>query len=95
MLFFMVHHAEFEQWLPRPLEEVFLFFANPQNMPRIMPAWMKVNLTALQLNPPAGGSAPIAGPGSELLATFRPIPFRAGITGTNFARKPETKSWEL
>jgi ligand-binding SRPBCC domain-containing protein len=35
---------------------------------------MKVNLTALRLNPPAGSSAPIAGTGSELLASFRPIP---------------------
>ena len=28
---------EFGQWVPFPREQVFVFFANPQNLPRIMP----------------------------------------------------------
>jgi hypothetical protein len=27
----------FEQWVPFPLERVFLFFADPRNLPRLMP----------------------------------------------------------
>jgi ligand-binding SRPBCC domain-containing protein len=34
----MPHHLEFEQWIPFPLEIVFAFFSNPENLPRIMPA---------------------------------------------------------
>jgi len=30
----MIHHIQFEQWVPFTLEKVFLFFANPQNLPR-------------------------------------------------------------
>ncbi len=34
----MTYHAQFEQWAAVPIELVFLFFANPGNLPRIMPA---------------------------------------------------------
>ena len=33
----MSYRLEFGQWVPYPLEEVFLFFADPRNLPRIMP----------------------------------------------------------
>ena len=80
----MGYHLEFEQWIPLPLEPVFLFFANPGNLPRIMPPWMRVELLDLRVVPPPGTEAvratvadrePLAGAGSELAASYRVIPF--------------------
>ena len=33
----MMHRVQFEDWVPFPIERVFLFFANPENLPRLMP----------------------------------------------------------
>jgi ligand-binding SRPBCC domain-containing protein len=80
----MSQHAEFEHWVPRPLEQVFLFFANPGNLARIMPPWMRVELLEVHVVPPPGVQAvtatvssqpPLAGAGSELTASYRVIPF--------------------
>jgi len=72
----MPYHAEFEQWIPAPLEKVFRFFADPVNLPRIMPAWMEVRIEDAQIvalpNPDA---ANFSGAGSRLVASFRPLPF--------------------
>lgn len=85
----MVYHAQFEQWVPVPVEQVFLFFANPGNLPRIMPPQTGTELLRVNLVPPPGvdpGQATIAdrqalaGAGSELVTTFRVLPllpFRA------------------
>src|SRR5690242_20623529 len=43
----MSHHLEFEQWVPFPLQRVFAFFSNPENLPRIMPASSCTQLIAL------------------------------------------------
>ena len=43
----MLYHVEFEQWVPAAIERVFLFFANPGNLPRIMPPGTKTELIAL------------------------------------------------
>ena len=32
----MTHLAQFEQWVPAPIERVFLFFTNPGNLPRMI-----------------------------------------------------------
>ncbi|MGH9546522.1 MAG: SRPBCC family protein [Terriglobales bacterium] len=80
----MVHQVQFEQWIPVPLERVFLFFANPSNLPRIMPSQMGTELVRLKLVPPPGVAeehatitdrAPLAGVGSEIVTSFRPVPF--------------------
>ena len=34
------YSLEREQWLPKPLEEVFLFFSRPENLQKITPAWL-------------------------------------------------------
>jgi ligand-binding SRPBCC domain-containing protein len=85
----MSYRVEFEQWIPLPLEPVFLFFANPGNLPRIMPPWMQVELLQVHVVAPPGVEAvkstvsdrePLAGAGSELTASYRVIPllpFRA------------------
>lgn len=74
----MQNHLEFQQWVPFRLEQVFSFFANPENLPRIMPAASATKLVALQrVAAPAGrdGSfATAAGVGSTILTTFRILP---------------------
>ena len=44
----MSHHLEFEQWVPFPLERVFAFFSNPENLPRIMPAASSTRLICFE-----------------------------------------------
>jgi ligand-binding SRPBCC domain-containing protein len=85
----MIHRVQFEQWIPVAIEEVFLFFANPNNLPRIMPPKSRTTLTALRLKPPPRGPAELsaapnrdllAGVGSEIVTSFCPVgflPFRA------------------
>jgi ligand-binding SRPBCC domain-containing protein len=48
----MIDRVQFEQWVPFPLEQVFLFFANPENLPCIMPAASRTRIDALKLIPP-------------------------------------------
>jgi ligand-binding SRPBCC domain-containing protein len=75
----MSSHLQFEQWVPVPLDRVFLFFANPQNLPRIMPPATETRLDALKLvSPPEHGTTntkSLAGVGSEIVTSFRVLPF--------------------
>ena len=73
---------EAEQWLPYPLEHVFAFFANPDNLPRLMPPWQKARIDQATLTEPPPHPeptrcipTPAAGAGTRLTLTFRPIPF--------------------
>jgi ligand-binding SRPBCC domain-containing protein len=80
----MTHHVQFEQWVPVAIERVFLFFANPGNLPRIMPPRTGTELVHLNLVPPPGILAEqatvfdretLAGVGSEIVTSFRVLPF--------------------
>lgn len=80
----MTHHVQFEQWVPVAAERVFLFFANPGNLPRIMPPGTGTELVQLKLVPPSGMAGdeatitdrdPLAGVGSEIVTSFRVLPF--------------------
>jgi ligand-binding SRPBCC domain-containing protein len=82
----MTFPATFEQWVPFPLERVFLFFADAGNLPRIMPPATDTRLdrlTLIQPPGPPGTSAPgtaLAGAGSVIVTSFRLLPafpFRA------------------
>jgi ligand-binding SRPBCC domain-containing protein len=82
----MIHRVQFDQWVPVVIEKVFLFFANPNNLPRIMPPDSGTKLAALRLAHPPDSTAPVpnldslAGVGSEIVTSFRPftfLPFRA------------------
>src|SRR5215468_7660228 len=81
----VVHRVQFEAWTPFPLSRVFLFFADPNNLPRIMPPETATRIDALRLVPPperlgVPNSGTIAGVGSELDTSFRVspgLPFRA------------------
>ena len=79
----MIHRVEFQQWVPVATEKVFLFFANPNNLPRIMPPATGTRLAALRLVPPvpsierarAANLGSLAGVGSEIVTSFRLFPF--------------------
>jgi ligand-binding SRPBCC domain-containing protein len=64
-----------DQWVPFPVDRVFALFADPLNLPRLMPAWQDARIDSLELQTPEGGSIPhAAGRGSRILLSFRPIP---------------------
>ena len=69
----------FEQWVPFPLDLVFGFFCNPENLPRIMPAASETRLIALNRVPPSGGSSTAAvgaaSVGTTIVTSFRLFPF--------------------
>lgn len=84
----MIRRDQFEVWIPFPLERVFLFFANPKNLPRIMPSASGTRIDALRLVEPSPSPSlaetdllrTLAGVGSEIVTSFRtlpPLPFRA------------------
>jgi ligand-binding SRPBCC domain-containing protein len=81
----MPHRSEFADWVPFPLKRVFLFFANPENLPRVMPPAADTRIEGLSLvSPPlfpgfTSLGQPLAGVGSEIVTSFRlvpPLPFR-------------------
>lgn len=70
-----------EQWLPFPRALVFAFFANPQNLPPLMPAWQHARIDDVTLVPPPprpvetpSYGTPAAGNGTRLLITARMAP---------------------
>jgi ligand-binding SRPBCC domain-containing protein len=79
------------QWVPFPVELVFAFFANPANLPHLMPKWQQAKVESSRLIPPPPRpvaadptlrfQSPAAGEGSEMEISFRPVPklaFRVG-----------------
>jgi ligand-binding SRPBCC domain-containing protein len=75
-------HLQFEDWVPFPLAHVFAFFANPENLPRIMPAATDTRLDELHLVPPPPSqnqdlvaSPRAAGVGTVIATSFRLFPF--------------------
>ena len=72
----MVDRFQFEQWVPARLEGVFRFFADPNNLPRLMPPWMRVRIESMRIVPPDGDAGNrFAGTGSVLTASYRTTPF--------------------
>ena len=81
----MRHFFHAEQWLPYPVEAVFAFFANPENLPPLMPAWQKARIERPSyIAPPpypgtafhaSGAGGVVAGEGTCMTITFRPVPF--------------------
>ncbi len=64
-----------EQWVPFPVDRVFAFFADPHNLPRLLPPWQDARIDSLELQAPEGGSkSHAAGRGSRILLSFRPVP---------------------
>ncbi len=78
----MRHTFEAEQWLPYPIEVVFAFFANPENLPRLMPGWQKARIEEATFAPPPPRPTGVpvvrgvfAGQGTRMTISFRPFPF--------------------
>jgi len=73
------------QWTPFPVELVFAFFANPANLPHLMPASQRARIENSSLVPPPPRpvspdpalrfQSHAAGAGSEMLISFCPVPF--------------------
>jgi len=79
------------QWTAFPVELVFAFFANPGNLPHLMPKWQQAKIESsrflappprpLAPDPALRFQSPAAGAGSEIVIGFRPfpwLPFRIG-----------------
>jgi ligand-binding SRPBCC domain-containing protein len=78
----MSQQFEAEQWIAAPLPLVFAFFADPRNLPRIMPPRQGAKVERLNLVPPrfpAEASLPdeghMAGVGTEIVFKFKAIPY--------------------
>jgi ligand-binding SRPBCC domain-containing protein len=78
----MLFHFQTEQWLPYPTELVFAFFANPENLPRLMPRWQRARIEEATFapappRPPGSPRYPgmAAGDGTRLTLSFKPIPY--------------------
>ena len=76
-------HAQFqtEQWVPFPRDLVFAFFANPRNLPPLMPQWQhaRIDEATFCAPPPRPSGTPVypgvaAGTGTRLLITARAAP---------------------
>jgi ligand-binding SRPBCC domain-containing protein len=79
----MIERFETGQWIPFPVELVFAFFANPANLPHLLPRKLEARVEDLRIAPPP--ARPVAqdparrflsvaaGVGSEILVSFYPI----------------------
>jgi ligand-binding SRPBCC domain-containing protein len=82
---FMIQRFETRQWVPFPVELVFAFFANPTNLPHLMPRKLVTQIEDARIQPPTPRPAhpdparrfksAAAGVGSEILISFFPIPW--------------------
>ncbi len=66
-----------QQWIPFPVDQVFAFFANPANLPPLMPAWQQARIDRSAIVAPPASSlqrAEAAGEGTQMTISFRPIP---------------------
>ena len=81
----MAERFETEQWVPYPVELVFAFFANPSNLPHLMPRNLETQIEDARIQPPPPRplatdvsrrfKSVAAGVGSEILISFYPIPW--------------------
>jgi ligand-binding SRPBCC domain-containing protein len=72
----MRHSFRTEQPVPYPRDEVFAFFADPNNLPPLMPGWQRARVERTHyVAPPVPYTGALAGKGSLITISFRPIPF--------------------
>ena len=77
----MRHSFQTAQWVPHPMTTVFAFFADPANLPRLMPAWHKAQVEQSTIVAPPQtdllkpqSTRLEAGIGSAIKIIFRPFP---------------------
>lgn len=64
-----------EQWVPFPVAQVFAFFSDPFNLPKLLPPWQDARIDSLELHSPDDAALPHAADrGSRILLSFRPLP---------------------
>lgn len=82
----MVHRLETSQWLPAPVETVFAFFADPGNLPRLMPAWQRAEIAESRLVPPPNPAPfsgdPVRAEGSHWRGAVSAAPIHAAGPGS-------------
>jgi ligand-binding SRPBCC domain-containing protein len=81
----MRRHFKTSQWVPCPPGLAFAFFANPLNLPSLMPEWQHARIEDIVVIAPpehpaaSTGAAPfhsiVAGADTAMLISFRPVPF--------------------
>jgi ligand-binding SRPBCC domain-containing protein len=81
----MRHTFHAEHWLPYRIELVFAFFANPENLPRLMPTWQNARIEEAAFAPPPPRPVAadpalrlkgiVAGVGTRMTLSFRPFPY--------------------
>jgi ligand-binding SRPBCC domain-containing protein len=68
-----------EQWVPYPIEQVFAFFSDPANLPRILPPGQRARIDQVRLVAPQDGLGTDglggAGVGTEIEISLCPVPF--------------------
>lgn len=79
----MKQHFKTTQWVPYPVELVFAFFANPHNLPHMMPPELEARVEDVRLEPPPPRPFAIdpgrrfksvaGGAGTEILVSFYPM----------------------
>jgi ligand-binding SRPBCC domain-containing protein len=67
-----------EQWVPRPLDEIFAFFSNPSNLEILTPAWLKFKILT---------------PGPVTIATGTHIQYRLSWHGIPLRWTTEITRW--
>lgn len=76
---FLIHKFVCEQFVPHPVAKVFAFFANPENLPRVMPPEQQLKIEHAAIITPAAMlgqlGAKMAGGGSEITLSYRPLSF--------------------
>ena len=74
----MRHRFRTTQWLPYDVASVFAFFANPSNLPKLLPEWQQARIDEIELHPaPRRSTAPseatiAAGRGTRMTLSLRP-----------------------
>lgn len=74
----MRHRFRTTQWVPYSVDFVFAFFADPSNLPKLLPEWQQARIDEIELHPPACKSSHAAygsiaaGRGTRLTLSFRP-----------------------
>ena len=63
-----------EQWVAYPVEQIFAFFSDPANLPRILPPQQRARIDQLRLVAPPDGLGG-AGVGTEIEISLCPVPF--------------------
>jgi ligand-binding SRPBCC domain-containing protein len=80
----MRHTYHSEQWLPYPVDLVFAFFSNPENLPRLMSSWQNASIEEAALTAPPPPPTPnrsirfqsvSAGIDSRITLSFKPFPY--------------------